>query len=91
MKLLNYMVCFVFLLHATSIVSQNKKVIPPPPLMNPPPQAHFSWSNACFGDTTCFTNQSILCNTYTWTVSEDSVNMFGFPVKKILQITYNDS
>src|ERR1017187_3528886 len=91
MSLFKHIVYFALLLHATSIFSQNKKVIPPPPLMNPPPQPHFSWSSARFGDITCFTNQSILCNTYTWTVSEDSVNMFGFPVKKVLQVTYNDS
>ncbi|MHB8261169.1 MAG: PKD domain-containing protein [Bacteroidia bacterium] len=91
MKVIKYIFFSALLLNAISVLSQNNKVIPPPPLMNPPPQAHFSWFNACFGDTTCFVTQSILCPTYTWTVSKDSVNVFGFHTKKIIQTTYNDS
>jgi PKD repeat protein len=75
------------------VCAQNQKnaLTPPPSVMNPPPQAHFSWSNACFGDTTCFVNQSILANTYTWTVAADSLNFFGVHVKYILKKAYNDS
>ncbi len=35
---------------------------------NLPPDVHFSWKNACVGDTTCFINQTMMGNTYTWTV-----------------------
>src|SRR6185437_4539976 len=35
----------------------------------PPPQPNFSYINTCFGDTTCFINQTIGGITYTWTVS----------------------
>lgn len=91
MKLLKHIAFIPLFFNAAMLISQNKKVISPPPLTNPPPQAHFSWVNACFGDTTCFVNQSILANTYTWTVFEDTLNTFGFPVKKVLQKGYNDS
>jgi PKD repeat protein len=90
MKLFKYIVFFALFLNTTSIVSQNKKVIPPPPITNPAPQAHFSWTNACFGDSTCFYNQSILCDTYTWTVMWDTVNIFGFPIKDSVN-AYDDS
>ncbi|HWY37482.1 MAG TPA: PKD domain-containing protein, partial [Bacteroidia bacterium] len=33
-----------------------------------PPQPDFVYSNTCFGDTTCFINQTPGANTYTWTV-----------------------
>jgi len=91
MKLVKYIVFFVSLLDATSIISQNKKVIPPSPPTNPPPQAHFSWINDCSGDTICFYNQSILCPTYTWTVFVDTIGLFGLPHPKVLQKTVNDS
>ncbi len=35
---------------------------------NLPPDVHFSWNHSCAGDTTCFTNQTQMGNTYTWTV-----------------------
>ena len=92
MKLVKYIVLFFILLGSTSILSQNKKVIPTPPFTNPPPQPRISWTNACFGDTTCFYNQSILCPTYTWTVFEDTTTgLFGIPHLKALQTTVNDS
>jgi PKD repeat protein len=37
-------------------------------LQNLPPDVHFSWENACAGDTVCFTNQTQLANTFTWTI-----------------------
>jgi len=82
-----------FSLLASMLLAQNKRnaLIPPPSVMNPPPQAHFSWSNACFGDTTCFVNQSILANTYTWTVTADSTNLFGAHIKYVVKKAYNDS
>jgi len=85
------MVFFVLLFNTTTIVSQNNKVPPSPPIKNPPPQAHFSWINDCSGDTICFYNQSILCPTYTWTVFVDTLGLFGFSHKKVLQKTVNDS
>ena len=92
MKLFTHIVFSIMLLFsATNIVSQNKKFISPPPFMNPSPQAHFSWVNDCSGDTICFYNQSILCPTYTWTVFVDTIGLFGFPHKKILQKSVNDS
>jgi PKD repeat protein len=91
MKQLKHMVFFVLLFNTTTIVSQNNKVPPSPPIKNPPPQAHFSWINDCSGDTICFYNQSILCPTYTWTVFVDTLGLFGFSHKKVLQKTVNDS
>ena len=75
------------------IFSQNERnaLTPPPSVMNPPPQAHFSWSNGCLGDTTCFINQSILANTYTWTIAEDSATQHGGHVIKTLYKSFNDS
>lgn len=91
MKLLKYIVFSILILSAVNVVSQNKRVLLPPPINNPPPQAHFSWINDCSGDTLCFYNQSILCPTYTWTVFVDTIGLFGFPHKKVLQKTVNDS
>src|ERR1700744_1848268 len=84
---------FIALLLQLSVsLSQNQKTFQPPPsVMNPPPQAHFSWSNACFGDTTCFVNQSILANSYTWTVTADTVNPFGVHYSHIVKKAANDS
>ena len=93
MKQLKFILIILFSLQLSVVFSQNKKnaLTPPPSVMNPPPQAHFSWSNACLGDTTCFVNQSILANTYTWTVFGDSVNLFGTHFKHVLKKSYNDS
>ncbi|MGZ3893428.1 MAG: PKD domain-containing protein [Bacteroidia bacterium] len=43
---------------------------PPPSVQNLPPEANFSWLHACLGDSTCFINQTIRGNTYTWTVTD---------------------
>lgn len=40
---------------------------------NPPPEVHFSWTGTCPGDTTCFYNNTLLADTYTWTIA-DSLN-----------------
>ncbi|HXB38947.1 MAG TPA: PKD domain-containing protein [Bacteroidia bacterium] len=39
-----------------------------PTVQNPPPEVHFSWDRTCVGDTTCFFNETLLANTYTWTI-----------------------
>ncbi|MBS1646934.1 MAG: PKD domain-containing protein [Bacteroidetes bacterium] len=40
-----------------------------------PPQANFSFLKTCWGDTTCFINQSTAGNTYTWTVVSSSSSL----------------
>lgn len=35
---------------------------------NLPPDVHYSWQNTCAGDTVCFINQTLMANTYTWTI-----------------------
>ncbi|MGZ3884588.1 MAG: PKD domain-containing protein [Bacteroidia bacterium] len=37
-------------------------------VQNLPPDVHYSWENTCPGDTVCFINQSLMADTYTWTV-----------------------
>ncbi|MGZ3866974.1 MAG: PKD domain-containing protein, partial [Bacteroidia bacterium] len=51
------------------LFSQNEKGLPAS-VQNLPPQADFSWLHACQGDSTCFINQTIRGNTYTWTVAD---------------------
>ncbi|MEO8762181.1 MAG: PKD domain-containing protein, partial [Bacteroidia bacterium] len=92
MKHLKFIFIILFVLQASmSFAQKEKQIYQPPSVTNLPPQAHFSWSNACFGDTTCFVNQSILANTYTWTVIGDSVNLFGTHFKHVLKKAFNDS
>jgi PKD repeat protein len=71
MKSLKKIILLIFLLENGIIFSQNAKenYIPPSPL-NLPPEANFSWLHACLGDSTCFINQTIRGNTYTWTVTD---------------------
>jgi PKD repeat protein len=57
----------MFLILPLYFYSQNKKEGNHSP-QNLPPDVHFSWINACAGDTTCFINQTQMGNTYTWTV-----------------------
>lgn len=53
---------------------------------NLPPQADFSWLHACLGDSTCFINQTIRGNTYTWTVSDTNSHH-----PNVLFTSFNDS
>jgi PKD repeat protein len=68
--------CIFFLLllfGAMSVFSQNKKLyILPSSVQNLPPTAEFSWMNSCFGDTTCFINQTLRGNTYTLAIVTDT-------------------
>ena len=65
---------FILLFSTTAIFAQNKKSYQPPPQVeNLPPVPNFSWINSCFGDTTCFINQTLMGNSYTWTVVGDTV------------------
>lgn len=59
------------LLICADLFSQNKRGTPDV-VMNPPPEVHFAWTGACAGDTTCFTNLSLLSDTYTWTIVDPS-------------------
>ncbi|HTA63508.1 MAG TPA: PKD domain-containing protein [Bacteroidia bacterium] len=79
MKKIKYIFFLLLLFGVTPIFSQNKKLYTPPPhVENAPPTSNFSWLNSCFGDTTCFINQTILGQTYTWTVvSDTSFGPFG--------------
>lgn len=72
--------------------SQNKKnhSTPPSP-QNLPPENHFTWINTCYGDTTCFINQSLRSNSYTWTVLGDTVNIFGIHHTQVLYNNTTDS
>lgn len=79
MKFLKHILLTAFILSASLVVAQNKKITYPPPApQNLPPEAYFSWINACKGDSTCFINQTIRGQTYTWTVIGH--NTHGAPV-----------
>jgi PKD repeat protein len=84
---------FLSLLFSVFIISaQNKKMNSTlPHVENLPPIANFSWVNTCFGDTTCFIDQSIRGNTYTWTISADSTNSHGGHFPRVLHKSINDS
>jgi PKD repeat protein len=90
MKKIKYMFFLLLLFNsATSIFAQNKKLNSPPPHVdNLPPTSNFSWANSCFGDTTCFINQTIRGNTFTWTVVGDSIS-HGLPHLDTLYNTNN--
>jgi PKD repeat protein len=89
----NKYIFFLFLLFgATSIFAQNKKLyLPPPHVENLPPTADFSWINSCFGDTTCFINQTIRGNTFTWTVVGDTLGPHSTPYPDTLYKTRHGS
>ncbi len=70
MKKIKHIYVFLFLVSTLSFFAQNKKLYTlPPHVENLPPTADFSWINSCLGDTTCFINQTLRGNTYTWTIS----------------------
>jgi len=89
MKILKSIFLFAFIFNATIIFSQNKRGVLPSP-QNLPPLPDFSWNNLCLGDTTCFINQTIRGNTYTWTITEDTIGILGLSVTKTL-LTSNDT
>lgn len=43
-------------------------------VLHQPPEADFSWINACLGDTTKFINGSIRANTYKWYIYDKNMN-----------------
>jgi PKD repeat protein len=74
MKKIKYIFFLLLLFGVTPIFAQNKKAYQPPPRVeNLPPVPNFSWINSCFGDTTCFINQSLMANSFTWTVISDTL------------------
>ncbi|MFI5141873.1 MAG: PKD domain-containing protein, partial [Bacteroidia bacterium] len=78
MKKIKHIFFLLLLFGTVSLFAQTKKLyLPPPQVENLPPTADFSWINSCFGDTTCFVNQTIRGNTYTWTVVGDSAGPHG--------------
>ncbi|HKC66652.1 MAG TPA: PKD domain-containing protein [Bacteroidia bacterium] len=73
MKKNKYIFFLWLLISANRFFAQNDKQNQiPPHVENLPPIANFSWVNTCFGDTTCFINQTQLGVTYTWTVVSDT-------------------
>ncbi len=91
MKVLKSIFLLTLIFNTTIIFSQNKKVnYQSPSPQNLPPSPDFSWLNACMGDSTCFINQTIRGNTYTWTVTEDTaIGPFGLVVSKTLLTSYD--
>jgi PKD repeat protein len=67
MKKFKHIFFFTLLYSVTTIFAQNKKI------ENLPPVPNFSWINSCFGDTTCFINQTLMAGTFTWTVVGDTI------------------
>jgi len=89
MRFLKRISFFILLIQSTTFFSQNTRGTSPSP-QNLPPEANFSWSNSCYGDTTCFINQTIRGVTYTWTVTEDTTIGIAPPSKKTLLVS-NDT
>lgn len=68
---------FIFLFTGKTSAQNSRINFPPPSTENLAPQVDFSWINFCLGDTTCFINQTIRGNTYTWTISQ--ISLVGHP------------
>ena len=74
------------------VFSQNQRNNSAPSPLNLPPDPHFSWTNSCVGDTTCFINQSIRAYSYTWTITADtSTNPLDSIPAQVLYKAYNYS
>lgn len=69
---LRYWFSFLVLLTTLRIFAQQDRN-GYPIVLHQPPEADFSWSHACYGDTTTFINASIRANTYTWTIYNKSL------------------
>lgn len=66
---LSYLLLFLF---SSFLCLSQKKTGKALSVQNLPPDVHYSWKNACLGDTVCFYNQTLMANTYTWTLTKKS-------------------
>lgn len=71
----------LLLLLSLNLFSQNKNTRGSlPTTQNLPPEVFFSWKATCSGDTTCFINQTIRADTYTWTITDTSTVFHQPPI-----------